>query len=270
MLNDPGKESENEPIELRCYFVRNRNALAVRGDFATIYRDYYLHLMQHELQYEPIQDNALKEALAALVLHLSSRPRNEAIAWTLNWQDPRYNLFVTGSNRQGNVTGRIFTEDVRARESNLFFSQATVDGQPARQSNIEARSENFLAIVEDYYTHSEQRPARIFRYRDEDFVMVTAQPDCDLEWFQSLNNESIRELDQTEDLSLLETRSFRFDCGCSILKLLPVIGNLSTEERSDLFGKEPDQPLLVTCPRCAARYGLTREMLDLYLKQEES
>ena len=33
MLNDPSKEAENEPIEVRCYFVRERNALLVRGIF---------------------------------------------------------------------------------------------------------------------------------------------------------------------------------------------------------------------------------------------
>jgi molecular chaperone Hsp33 len=269
MLNDPNKESENEPIEVRCYFVRNRNALVVRSDFGTIYRDYYLHLMQHGIKYPESQDSVLKDALAGLTLHLASRPRNEAIAWTLSWQDPRYNLFVTGSNLAGNITGRLFTEDVKEQESNLFISQITVAGEPPRQSTIEAKSDKFFTTVEDYYRFSEQRPARIFKYDEEDFVMVSAQPDCDMDWFDSNTNESIRELDQKEDLSLLEKRFYTFDCGCSLFKLLPVIGSLSNDTRDEVFGHD-GEPAVINCPRCGASYAMTREMLDVYLEKMNS
>ena len=207
---------------------------------------------------------------SSMALHLASRPRNEATAWTLSWQDPRYNLFVTGSNNLGNITGRIFTEDVREQDNNLFFSQITRDGEPARQSTIHARSEDFFTTVEDYYRDSEQRPARLFRYSEEDFVMIAAQPECDLDWFYSMTNESVRELDAAEELSLLEKRYFTFDCGCSLFKLLPVIGNLSAEARDDVFGNDEKEPAIITCPRCGARYAMTREMLDLYLEKQSS
>ena len=266
MLNDPNKESENEPIEVRCYFVRERNALAVRADFSILYRDYYLHLMQHELRYDEELDVVLKDALGGLALHLASRPRNEATAWTLSWQDPQYNLFVTGSNRHGNVVGRILTDNVKKQENNLFYSQITEDGLPNRQSTIEVNSEDFFQTIEEYYQQSEQRPARLFRYAEEDFVMVTAQPDCDMEWFNDLTDDTIRELDQNEELSLLEQRYYSFDCGCSLWKLLPVLGNLSPQAREELFA-ESDQPAVVNCPRCGARYGITREMLEVYLKK---
>lgn len=268
MLNDPAKESENDPIEIRCYFVRERNALVVRADFGVIYRDYYLHLMQHEIKHSESLDARLKDALAALALHLASRPRNESVAWTLSWQDPAFNLFVTGSNRIGNLTGRLFTEDVKPRDTNLLYSQMTADGQPPRQSTIEAKDEDFFAVVEDYYQHSEQRPARLFRYDEEDFVMVCAQPDCDLDWFNSLTIESVREMDEVEEMSLLETRVFTFDCGCSLTKLLPVISSLSEAAQNEVFG-EGDEPAIITCPRCAARYILTREMLQVFLEREQ-
>ena len=43
------KETQDSNIEVRCYFVRDRNALAVRANFAPAYLDHYLHLMQHEI-----------------------------------------------------------------------------------------------------------------------------------------------------------------------------------------------------------------------------
>ncbi|MEO0415272.1 MAG: disulfide bond chaperone, partial [Verrucomicrobiota bacterium] len=200
MLNDPEKASENDPIEVRCYFVRERNALAVRADFSTLYRDYYLHLMQHEIRHAPELDALLKDALAAVTLHLASRPWNEATAWTLNNQNPLLNLFVTGGNRNGGVTGRLFTDGVKEADSSLFFVQTTADGAPTRQSTIEVTSDDFFTQVESYYQQSEQRPARIFRHGPEDFVMVTAQPDCDLAWFESLDDDAIRKIDETETL----------------------------------------------------------------------
>jgi len=256
-------------LDFKVCFVRERNALVVRANFEVIYRDYYLHLMQHQIKHGESHDDLIKDALAALALHLASRPRNESVAWTLSWQDPAFNLFVTGSNRMGNVIGRLFTEDVKPRDTNLFISQATADGQEARQSTIEAKEKDYFSIVEDYYHQSEQRPARLFRYEEEDFVMVCAQPDCDLDWFHSLNNESIRELDQAEELSLLEKRVFTFDCGCSIAKLLPVITSLSEEAQNEVFG-DGDEPAIITCPRCAARYILTREMVQVFLERQDS
>lgn len=264
MLNDPAKEAEAEPIEVRCYFVRERNALVVRGQFTPVYTDYYLHLMQHGIRYEPEQDATLKAGLAALTLHLSSRPRNEAVAWTMSWQNPRQNLFVTGSNRQGNVTGRVFTEDVQERDRDLLFSQASVSGQQARQSMVEIDSLDPFRVGEILYEQSEQRPGRYFRFDEEDFVLVTAQPDCDVEWLEGLDDEGIRALDEKESLSLLETRHHRFDCGCSQDRIFPIIADMSGEAVDSIFGGEEAIP--TGCPRCGARYVITREALEAFIE----
>jgi len=265
MLNDPAKEASLEPIEVRCYFVRERNALAVRGEFSSIYTDYYLHLMQHQIRYEEEQDSIMKDGLAALILHLASRPRNEAIAWTLNWQDPLQNIFLTGSNRLGNATGRLFTEDVREREKNLFFSQITADGQEPRQSMIEVDTLDLFRVAETYYQQSEQRLGRYFRHSDEEFVLVSAQPDCDLAWLEKLDNEKIRTLDQDEELSLLETRHYRFDCGCSQERIFPIIAGMSEDSVDSIFGNTEVIP--AGCPRCGAKYVITREALEAYVSE---
>lgn len=259
MLNDPDKESENEPIEIRCYFVRGRNALAVRGDFGPLYTDYYLHLMQHQIRYEPDWDLLLKDGLAALALHLASRPRKETTAWTINLANPVLNLFVTGSNPLRNVTGRVFADNVRRVERSLFFSQTTAEGNSVRQSTIEFEDAGFFQAVEAYYRQSEQRPARYFRHSGDDFVMITAQPDCDMPWFLTLDDELVRNLDRDEELSLLETRVFRFDCGCHVNRIYPIIASLSPSTREEVFAGE--ESANASCPRCGASYVITQEGL---------
>lgn len=250
-------------MEVRSYFVRNRNALAVRGNFSELYTDYYLHLMEHGLKNDNEADQLIKDGLAALILYLASRPRNEAVAWTLNWQSPLLNLFVTGSNRDASITGRIFTGDeVRKRDENLFYSQTTVDGQSNRQSMIEAEEMEMFSIVEAYFRQSEQRPARFFRHREEDFVLVTAQPDCDMDWFDSLDDEAIRSLDEAEELSLLEKRFYRFHCGCSMDRIFPIIGSMGKSTVDDVF--DGGEIAKMSCPRCGANYIITREALEAW------
>lgn len=101
-------------------FVRHRNALLVRADLGSLLTDYYLHLADHQLRYTPDQAALFKTALAAFTLHCASRPLNEHIAWTLNFQDPRLNLFLTGDNEDCTVTGRLFTENVREAQRTYF------------------------------------------------------------------------------------------------------------------------------------------------------
>lgn len=264
MKNTPSQDPGPEPVEIQCYFVRERNALAVRGRFSPLYTDYYIHLLEHQVRYSAEDDLALKDALAALTLHLASRPWNEAIAWTLSWQDPLKNVFVTGSNRQGNVTGRVFTEDVRERENNLFYVNTIVDGQAGRQSMIEVDRFDFFHIGERYYDQSEQRLGRYFRHSDEDYLLITSQPDCDLAWLESLDDDAIRTLDSDEELSLLETRVYQFDCGCSQDRIFPLIASMSDEVKEEIFGNSETLP--ASCPRCGARYIITREALEAFVK----
>lgn len=263
MLNDPEKQSETESIQIPCYFVRERNALLVRGQFSGIYTDYYLHLMQHQLRYQPEHDQMLKDALAALTLHLASKPRKEAHAWTVNRPDLPLNLFVTGDNRRGTIVGRVFTENVRKDNPlGLMHAQVTEDGAPSRQSSIKYEGKNFFELIEAFYRQSEQRPARFFDLGDEDYVMISAQPDCDMEWFDILDDEAVRTLDQVETLSLLETREMRFECGCSVEKLIPLLGSLDDKAVDDLFGG--DEFAKADCPRCNAHFKIDRAMLDAY------
>lgn len=266
-MNSPEPlDSAQEATEIRCYFVRERNALLVQGNFSAVFMDFYLHIMEQGLQYAARQAELVKDGLAALTLHLSSRPWNETVAWTLSWQNPLQNVFVTGSNLGGNITGRIFTEDVRERDRNLFYSQMTVPHQEPRQSMIEVTECDFLKVAEQYYRDSEQRLGRYFREENDSFVLVTAQPDCDLEWLENLDDAAIRVIDVTETLSLLETRQFRFFCGCSDTKILSILATLSDDTIVSLYGDAEVIP--ASCPRCGARYAITREALEAYVSEQ--
>ncbi len=256
-----------DPIHLQCSFVRGRNALLVQGDFTPLLTDYYLHLAQFDLRYDAKQDSLLKDGIAVIALFLASRPRNENAAWTVSWQDPAMNLFVTGSNRLGNLIGRVFTEDVKPREQNLLIAQLSVSGEEPRQSVIEVNTLDFLKIGEAFYRQSEQRPGRFFHLKEDQYALISAQPDCDIDWLESLDAEAILSLAGQEELGFLETREYRFECGCGLERILPIVVGLSEETLAESFAE--GKAMIVNCPRCGARYSITEELLEAWQGDHE-
>ncbi len=201
----------------------------------------------------------LKDGLAMLVLHLTARPWTETIAWTANLRAPRINLFVTGSSNERYITGRIFTEDIREPDRNFFYSQTTVaTANEPRLSTMEVEGRDPVEWIAQFYDQSEQRPARAFRLDDENFALVAAQPDADLEWLAQLDSAQVSYIDEAEQTTLLETRHFRFHCGCTVEKILPILGGW--RDKPDELFAEADE-ITVQCPRCAASYQITRDMI---------
>ncbi|MFD2255871.1 Hsp33 family molecular chaperone HslO [Luteolibacter algae] len=245
--------------KIESIFVRHRNCLLVRGQFTGIYTDYYLHLMEHGLRYPGELDQMLKDSLAILTLHLTARPWSETIAWTANLRAPRINLFVTGSSNEEYITGRIFTEDIREPDRNFFYSQTTVPtSNEPRLSTMEIEGRDPVEWLSQFYAQSEQRPARAFRLDDENFAIIAAQPDADLEWLAQLDSSQVADIEHSEETNLLETRPFRFHCGCTIDRILPILG--SWREKPDELFQESDE-ITIQCPRCAASYRITRDMI---------
>jgi molecular chaperone Hsp33 len=250
----------DDPTIIQSIFVRKRNALLLRGQFTPLYTDYYLHLMKHGIRHPADLDQMLKDALAVLTLHLTARPWAETTAWTASLRAPRVNLFVTGSPIGQCVTGRIFTEDVREPDRDCLYSQTTTEKNPEpRTSTLEVAGKDPFAWVSQFYQKSEQRPCRAFRLGDENFALVTAQPDCDLAWLENLDEAAVAAIDTTEETGLLETRNFRFECGCTLERILPILGGWK-DRMDELFGNS--ESISIQCPRCAARYAVTREMIS--------
>jgi molecular chaperone Hsp33 len=250
-------------LEVRSYFVRGRNALAARAEFGELYVDYYLHQGQHGYQHAPEHDEMMKEALSALTLHCASRPRQEVSAWTIHFQQPLLNIFVTGNNLLGTVVGQLFTDNVKDKGHNLFVADVVFGSDQKRRSAVEFEGRDPFRPVERYYSQSEQRPARYFRVGPEEFVMISAQPGCDVAWFDNLDGEQVRTLDERETLSLLEQRIYRWECGCTQERMLAVLAPVMQSDPAGLFGEE--ESIRICCPRCGARHTITREALEAYV-----
>ncbi len=250
-------------LEVRTQFVRGRHALVARADFGELFVDYYLHLAEHGLRPDAAHDAMFKRALAGLVLHQASRPWNEMTAWTVNFQAPLVNLFLTSDNETGAVTGRIFVENVKELPENLFYADVVRGRQPVRRSVVPFAGDDPLTGAEQLYVRSEQRGARFFQLGEEDFALVTEHPDCDLPWFAALTTGQVRELDQNETMAPMERRLYRWHCGCNHQRMLEVLAPVMRSDAEGLFGGDPK--VEIRCPRCAARHTVTREALEAFV-----
>jgi len=262
-VSNPLLEPSDEATEVRSYFVRGRNALVTRADFGSLFVDHYLHLAETGQRFEATADQLLKESLAALVLHCASRPWNEAFAWTLHFEAPLMNVFVSGDNNFGTVTGTVFENDIRETGRNLFYCDAVIGRQSPRRSVIDFEGTDALRAAEVFHRQSEQRTGRYFHHGEEDLVLITAQPDCDEAWLEGLSDETVRTMDQTETLSLLEKRYYRWQCGCSQERILQLLAPEVAKDPTAIFEKEAS--VRVQCPRCGRRHLITREAVEAHL-----
>jgi hypothetical protein len=253
-------------LEVRTCFVRGRNVLVARANFSELYVDYYLHLGAHDIKPAEAHDVLFKRALAAFVLHSASRPWNEMTAWTINIQEPRVNLFLTGDNETGAVIGRVFDENVKEFPENLFYSDVVRAKQPKRRSVVPFAENDPVAGMEMFYARSEQRPVRFFQLAEEEFALLTEHPDCDAAWFAALDAEQVRKLAPDagpETVAEMEKRVYRWHCGCNQERMMEVLAPTMRQDPAGLFGE--DAVLTIQCPRCAAHHAITREALEAFV-----
>ncbi len=253
-------------LEINTRFVRSRNVLVARGQFGDLFVDYYLHLQTHEMRPSTEADALFKTALAAFVLHCASRPRNELTAWTINFQEPLVNIFLTADNETGAVAGRVFEENVKELPENIFYSDVVRLGQPKRRSAISFEGPDPIGAAEKFYAQSEQRMARYFQLSEEEYALVAEHPDCDLAWLRALTVEQVRDLEKTETLVPVERRVYRWHCGCNQERMLEVLGPTMKQDPDGLFGDQ--EKIEIRCPRCGARYAITREAMEAFVSKK--
>jgi molecular chaperone Hsp33 len=140
------------------------------------------------------------------------------------------------------------------------------NNQPPHRSSIQFEGSSAFGAAEAYYRQSEQRLARYFEVSDEEYVFITAQPDCDTAWLEKLTLEQVRLLDQNEEVSFLESRNYRWECGCDQDKMMNVLAPTMKSSPAALFGN--DASLRMNCPRCGQRYVVTRESMEAYINQK--
>ncbi len=225
-----------------------------------MFMDCYLHLGQTGIVLTARADEKLKYLVAAVSLYAATRPRVETLAWTLHLDDERMNIFTVAENPTGRVTGQVFAENVKEMGMNVLHAEIAGPGGARRRSSVEFDGSDILRAAESYFVRSEQRPARFFELGGDEFAVVAAQPDCDLQWLAAVDAAAVRALVVGDGRAPLETRCYRFDCGCSPDRIARAIWPAVRGDLAGLFG--PESHISVSCPRCGLRHEISRAQFE--------
>jgi len=262
---DLDSPSSQPGISVESLFIRERNVLLTRAEFTDLFVDYFLHLADLGLHYPDPVNERFKALLSGAVLHAAARPWNEQFAWTVNLQDPPVNLFVTANNHEGTSVGTIFTDHVQEAEHNVMFAEVIRAGESKRRSVVDFHTNHVFAAIEHFYRQSEQRIGRFYTVAEEEFWFLSSQPDCDVRWLLDLTKDQVIHLEMEEETSLLETRTYRWHCGCEQSRMFEVLLPAFRGDSEVLF--QGEDSLRMQCPRCGKPYLVTREGMEAYAEE---
>ncbi len=241
-------------------FVRGRNILLSEIQGEPLFNELQKHQQQYNIEVPDEISPIFKGLLAAFTLHCASRPRNEVLAWTIRFNDPLCSFFFGGDTELGTVTGRFFTDNIRQGGKNEMYQELKRPGKPLHRSMVDFDGTDASAAVERFYEQSEQRPGKFFDMGDGNYSLMTAHPDYDEGWFTTLDLDTMRNIQEQEETNLLETRIYRWFCGCSKAKICEMLLPMMQEDPENLFRGESE--ITVNCPRCAATYVISRNEME--------
>jgi len=225
------------------------------ADFAPVFQAYDEHVRRWELPVDTAGSRMAHDGLAALALHLATRPADESVGVTLNFCDPPLNIFLTGNAGNIAVTGRVFTEDVRVAGTGRLFVQSHRPPRGQMQSAMDFEGRDVLRIFEEYYSRSEQAATRFLALGENRFALVQLLPEGDPAAMDGLTPGTV-DAWLGAGLQLLAEQPVRFRCGCNRDKILAALHLIYAKGDDDLFRGESGVEAF--CPRCGARWWIER------------
>ena len=254
--------TENESARIGEARVRRlldeeHQVLVLAGDFGRMFAAYLDHAQRWESLPDGLSQTLMRQGLGAATLHLACRPRGEVRRLDAAHPAPPDERVshrrLPPPHRDRPASSRR-TSATPSRGGSTCRSRAR-DGTPLL-STVEIEGVDVLQIFETYYRQSEQRPARFYEITDEEFVMFAGLPETDPEWLQGLPRETAIGI-AGDGLRLLDEQVYRFQCGCSLEKILETVRGMFAKNPEELFAGEPG--VEVFCPRCARRWWVDRE-----------
>ena len=248
----------------RIYLDMRRELLLTRGDPGPLCRELELHHLSSAIEYDAFTRGLVRDGLCAIALYMLSRPRFETIGWTVNLQEPRRNLFLAGSVRDGTVIGRAFVENVQPAPRNLFYAQTSRSFGEPQTSYVEVEGTDIYDIVEQFCRMSDQQSVRFFKESEDDVALASALPGADPGMLERLDPAGVLGTPEDGEMKLIAERSIHLVCGCDTGRITRILVTLYAEEPEELF--RGDEAIEAECPRCGAKHIVSRAMFDAALE----
>jgi molecular chaperone Hsp33 len=245
---------------VRSSLRRDVHAVFARANVEALHREF----LAHAASLGPLPDEpaltVMRQALGAAVLQLALLPPDEFCSWTFNLASPPLNVFLAGDNNEFQVTGRIYTDDVRVASAGRLFVETQRPAHLPSRSVVEFEGTDVLAAMRQFYGRALQMRARIFELGEHDVLLIQGLPIVDEDWLRRLDAAAAQQAE--EGAERIEERRYRFRCGCDARRITLVVHEMfaGPEKLDELFGGDPE--IEVQCPRCGRRWWLSRASLE--------
>ena len=238
---------------------RTVHAVFAGGNVAALYAGYCCHASSLGPLAHATALAVMRKALAGATLQLALLPPDQHCSWTFNFAEPRMNVFLAGDNATFRITGRIFETHVKTSGANrLYVETQRPKHEPAR-GVVDFEGLDVVEAFHEYYRRSLQMRAKLFELERDEYVLVQGLPIVDMDWFEALDASAVRAM-VDGGLEPIEERTYRFECGCDIAKMIVAISDMFAGKLDDLFEGRDD--VEVQCPRCGRYWTLERETLE--------
>lgn len=245
------------------------------------------------------QQREVDDLIVAATLAAESQVERDAWGWTIRIPLKPWGLFC-GVEPEGMVCARFNNLDPAAAQDpiGMFAVQRVSADAPVRQSSLIPCDVSARFLVEQYFTESEQLPARI-AIKGNEGLMALSMPNA--EWdivkdlseadMLSLFHELLRESEPAEqlrqdselsekarqikekfaeakgqeigsligDLKLMHEAVFFYGCRCDIHQISQMLARLSASDQEALW--QGSDSLEVQCPRCGRTHVVTRDKM---------
>ncbi len=239
----------------------DRRIIISIGDLTDFLNAHEQHVKDWGEDLDGLTETMIKQGLAGGVIHLSNAPRDESFGLTVHIETPSLNIFIAGDSPHSIVTGRTYTHGVKEEQSTRLYMQSSRPKREPTQTILAVDGFDVLNFYQAYYLNSEQRLARFYDLEDGRYMQVISLPGTDPDFFEALDRDKALAL-LDEKPSLLEERTFFFQCGCTPEKMFRVLRTMFEDRPEDLFMGETS--IETSCPRCGRRWQVTREEFDSY------
>lgn len=255
----PHAQKDESGVVVESLLDRRHDLALARANLRPLFTAWRRHAHDLDLLPEETACRQMEQLLAAVTLYLALHPPDEFVACTLNLLPLRLNLFASGDNSTYQLTGRVYTRNVKTTESSRLFLESQRPNHEPRRSTVDVEGQSVLVMFEQYYRRSEQISTRLFTRDGTEFVMLQGLPAADRTWLRRLDDNSLADYLQ-KDFETIESRRYSWGCGCHPAKILAVVHGIYRDRPDELFAGQ--QQVEVSCPRCGKRYWLKREDFD--------
>lgn len=244
---------------VHSYVEREHHAVISRGNFEQLYQGYLAHAATIGPMPEAFSLDSMRYAMAMATLQLALWPPDQHASFTLNFSEPLINIFLAGDNHEFQITGRVYSENVKNTGVSRFYVETQRPNHKPAQSVVDFDEAHALSAFEHYYKRGVQMRVRIFELEEHDFVMIQGLPIVERQWLSDLTSEDVIEMFD-QGLEEIEQRTYTFQCGCNLPRIKKVVSDVFKSDPSELFGEE--KHVEVQCPRCGKFWLITKEYFD--------